>query len=157
MLTNKEKNQRFFCPSPFPKSRKAQAWSFDIIVAVVIFLIGLVVLYVYAINYVSQTNDNLEELFYEANIASELVLSNDDFGILSDNKVNQTKLNDYNVNYDVKKERIGVLNNFYFTLDEGQTYYGKLNTTSTEENIKVTRLTIHNNKPTKFEIFIWRS
>jgi len=137
------------------KTKKAQAWSLDIVIATVIFLTGIIVLYVYAINYLGQSDDQLEQLFYEGNLASELILSEEDFGIIFDNQVNQTKLNEYNLNYPEKKNLLGVTSNFYFTLDDVN-YFGSVNTTSVEDLIQITRITVYNYKPTKFQLFIWK-
>ena len=142
------------------KNKKAQGWSLDLVVAGLIFLVGIITLYVYAINYTSQSQKNLDELFYEGNLASELILSEDDFGILSDKRVNQTKLDDYD--YDLKKSMFGLTNDFYFIMDnltiEGspEEYVGKINITNTESLIQITRITIYKEKPTKFLLYVWK-
>ena len=66
------------------KNKRAQAWSLDLVIASIIFIIGIIVLYVYAINYSSQAKDQLDELFYEGNLASELILSEKEQGISGD-------------------------------------------------------------------------
>ncbi|MEK6926155.1 MAG: hypothetical protein AABW50_02665 [Nanoarchaeota archaeon] len=149
-----EKIQKFFCPSLFPKSRKAQAWGLDVIIASVIFLVGIIILYFYAINYASNSKGQLEELLYEGQLASELILSDDDFGILSENKVNQSRLDNFSTSYDYEKSVLGVTHDFYFNLDGS--VYGRLNSTATEDFIRITRITVYNGKPAKFELYIYR-
>lgn len=145
----------------YPKSRRSQAWSLDLVIAGVIFLIGIIILYVYAINYSSQSQKHLEELFYEGNLASELILSEDDFGILINKKVNQSKLDEYDSNYTEKKRLLGLRHDFYFTMNDLEInstsvdYVGKMNTTEIENLIQVTRITIYKNKPTKFQVFVY--
>jgi hypothetical protein len=145
-----------------PKAKKAQAWSLDLIVASVIFTAGIIILYVYAINYSSQTKNQLDGLFYEGNSASQLILSENDAGILSAGKINQTKLDEfYNYDYQTKKNKLGITNDFYFTFTGleingvPEDYVGKINNTAIENLIQVTRITLYENKPTKFQIFIW--
>ncbi len=143
------------------KNKKAQGWSLDLIIAGLIFLAGVITLYVYAINYTSQSQKNLDELFYEGNLASELILSEEDFGILTDNRVNQTKLDDYYLNYSSKKAMSGLTHDFYFIMDDltangnSVDYIGKMNTTNTESLIQITRITIYQEKPTKFQLYVW--
>ncbi len=145
-----------------PKSKRSQVWSLDIIVAAIIFLIGIIVLYFYAINYSSQAKVELDELFYDGKIASDLLLSEEDFGILINSKINQSKLNGFDALSDQDKRGVlGVSHNFYFTFDNLEIngnpteYVGIINTTQTENLIQVTRLTIYKNKPIKFQLFVW--
>ncbi|MBU0959228.1 MAG: hypothetical protein KKB31_04770 [Nanoarchaeota archaeon] len=134
--------------------KRAQAWGLDVTVAIVIFFAGIVVLYIYAINYSSGQGDDLDDLFYEGNLASELILSDSSLGILSDGKVNQTKLEAFDANYINRRTDFGISRNFYFTLDNGVNY-GRVNTTGVDNFIQVTRITIYNNKPTKFQLFVY--
>lgn len=145
-----------------PKTKKAQAWSLDLIVASVIFSVGIIILYVYAINYSSQTKNQLDGLFYEGNLVSQLILSEKDYGILSEGKINQTKLNEFsNYDYPTKKNKLGITNDFYFTFSgmeingTSENYVGKINDTSIENLVQVTRITLYKNKPVKFQVFIW--
>jgi len=141
----------------FKKNRKAQIWSLDLVIAVVIFLVGIMILFYYAINYSSQSKNQLDELFYRANLASELILSEEFPGILSHGIVNQTKLNFFNNLSDTEKRRfLGINNNFYFRMDNYDGYVGIINASEVDSLVKVTRLTIYKNKPTKFELFLWK-
>ncbi|PIN92223.1 hypothetical protein COU55_02100 [Candidatus Pacearchaeota archaeon CG10_big_fil_rev_8_21_14_0_10_31_59] len=144
------------------KNKNGQAWSLDLIIAGVIFLIGIVILFYYAINYSSQSKNQLDELLYEGNLASELILSEEESGILSNGIVNQTKLDFFaNLNDTSKRNLIGIKDNFYFVMDnleingEPANYVGIINSSETENLIQTTRLTIYKNKPIKFELFAW--
>lgn len=145
------------------KNKKAQAWSLDLVIASVIFIIGIIVLYVYAINYSSQVKDQLDEFFYEGQLASELILSEKDQGILFQGKINQMKLETFNsLSNQEKKNLLGITHNFYFTfkgLEIGgmeTDYIGIQNTTSTENFIQITRLSIYKDTPIKFLLYIWK-
>ena len=147
----------------FISTKKAQVWSLDLIVASIIFLIGIIILYVYAINYSPQSKNQLDELLYEGNLASKLILSEDDFGILSDKKINQTKLDNLNnSDYQSLKRQLGVVNNFYFTFEGMEvggipvTYIGMQSSTEIDNLVRISSISIYKNKPIKFELFVWK-
>ncbi len=144
------------------KNKKAQVWGMDLVIASIIFAIGIIILYAYIINYTSQTRNSLDELFYEGNLASQLILSNTDNGILTNDKINQTKLNGFdNLSYQIKKSQTGVTKDFYFTFKNleingtPKNYIGKENNSNTENLIQITRIVIYKNNPTKFVLYIW--
>lgn len=144
-------------------NKKAQVWGLDLVVASIIFLAGIILLYFYVINYSSQSRSQIEELSYDANLASTLILSEESAGIVSDGKINQTKLDEfYDADYNSEKAQLGVTNDFYFTLDNLEingspvSYVGKLNETETASLVKLTRVTVYKDKLTKFEIFVYR-
>ncbi len=144
------------------KNKKAQVWGLDLVVASIIFLAGVIILYFYAINYSSQSTNQLDEMFYEGDLASQILLTNEAQGILSIDKINQTKLDDFSkLNYNIQRNLLGVSNNFYFTFPglevEGNPveYIGYKENSSAENLVQIDRLTIYNNKPVKFQIFIW--
>lgn len=144
-------------------SKKAQAWGVDLLVAVIIFISGLVILYVYAINNSPQSVNQLDEFYYEGNLISNLLLNENELGILSESKINQTKLEKFNnLDYEYKKRLLGVNNDFYIKIDNleidgsPKEYFGKMNVTKTDIAIKITRISIYKNKPAKFEVFIWK-
>jgi hypothetical protein len=148
------------------ENKSGQVWSLDIVIAGVIITIGIVVLYLYAINYTNQSQEKLEYLFYEGNLAAELILSEEDFGILnSEGKVNQTKLDGYYFDYNLKRAQLGISRNFYFNIS-GLTkvnvsgslvdvpYIGN-QSANPESSIKITRITIYENKPTRLDLYVW--
>ncbi|MBI3622879.1 hypothetical protein HY212_02250 [Candidatus Pacearchaeota archaeon] len=142
------------------KNKSGQAWSLDVVIAIVIFTIGIVLLYVYAINYFSKSDELLNNLFYEGNIAAQLILSDDDLGILSGDAVNQTKLDQFNSSYDQKKTMLGITKDFYFSIDgmvvnDIPASYVGMKSQNPENVVQITRITIYNNKPVKFQLYIW--
>lgn len=143
-------------------NKRGQVWSFDLIVAGIIFLIGMVILIYYALNFSPQSANQLEELFYQGNLASELILSEEGGGILSEGIVNQTKLDSFDVLSDENKRNFFGLNtNYYFVIDNldmggGRNSVGIMNTSSIESLVQITRLTIYKNKPVKFQLYVWK-
>jgi len=145
------------------KYNRGQIWSLDLLIAMVIFLIGITTLFYYAFNYSSQSKNQLNEFFYEGELASNLILSEENFGILSNGIVNQTKLNNFDgLDNKTKKNLLGVQNNFYFVMegleinDIEKSYVGIINTTQIDNIIKITRIAVYKNKPVKFELFVWK-
>ena len=143
-------------------NKKGQAWSVDVIAAIIIFTAGISILFFYAINFNNQSQINIDDLNYQGNFASEFILS-EDRGILVENKINQTKLDDfYNADYETKRVELGVKDNFYFTIPyleiEGipRDYVGRVNTTSVENLIQINRFTIYKNKPVTFRLYVWK-
>lgn len=145
------------------QEKGGQAWSLDAVVATLIFTIGVIVLFFYAINFLTSSSSNIEELQYEGNLAADLIVNNEEVGIISNDIINQSKLEDFANNYDEKKSRIGVVHDFYFSFiglenPEGTpaSYVGKINTVETEDLIQITRVAIYKNKPVKFQLYVWK-
>ncbi|NQU32276.1 MAG: hypothetical protein HQ521_03495 [Bacteroidetes bacterium] len=146
--------------------KKGQVWSLDLLVAFIIFTVSLGVIYFYALNYTAGSSDDLSELFYEGDLASNLLLSEWEqwnFGLLEDGKIVQGRLEDFDSRLpEEKKTRVGVSNNFYFSMPGmkisgvPQEYVGIVNVTSVDSQVKITRIVIYENKPTKFELIIWK-
>mgnify|MGYP001616494262 CR=1 FL=1 len=142
-------------------SKRAQVWSLDAMVGIIIFTAAMVVLFFYAMNYTNQSEINIEDLSYQGNIAAEFILS-EEHGILTSNKINQTKLDEfYYSDYEKKKGELGVKDDFYFTMPDLEIngsavdYVGKMNGTAVKNVIQVTRFSIYKNKPVQFNIFVW--
>ena len=58
-------------------NKSGQAWSMDVIVALIIFTAGISILFFYAINLNNQSQINIDDLNYQGNFASEFILSED--------------------------------------------------------------------------------
>jgi FlaG/FlaF family flagellin (archaellin) len=116
-------------------NKKSQVWGFDLMIALTIFLVGVVAAYIYAINFLNESDETLSTLFYEGNSAYSLILSSgtpenwnqEDVeipGILSGGKINQTKLDEFydlsktSEGYTSIKRLLGVEDEFYFNFTE---------------------------------------
>ena len=122
--------------------KKAQVWGIDAMVAASIFLIGLVAFYVFSLNYSSNAQENIELLFYDADLIASSLLSEghpadwntlypdtDSIvipGILVDYKVDDSTggkmeiLYDFaNNNYELSKRKLNTKYNFYFFFTVG--------------------------------------
>lgn len=97
--------------------KRAQGWGFDIIIASTLFLFAIILFYQYSLNYSSENEEIIQSLSYDGNIIGNSLLSEGypknwnatnviTPGILSDNKINNTKLElFYNLSLDYNKSK----------------------------------------------------
>ena len=85
----------------------------------------------------------------------------DEIGIISNNEINQTKLEEfYHNEYDFNRGQLGIKDNFYFTFNgltiDGSPveYVGKK--AESKDLVQVTRFAIYAKKPVKFYVYVWR-
>ena len=142
-------------------NKKAQGWGLDLIAALIIFIVILVTIITYAINYTNTGSNELNYLFDEASFASDIILSDNFPGILTNEAIDSEKLNNLiSLNYQELKSELGLKDEFYIKFPglnaNGNDYIGKTNTTSVKNIVKYTRITIYDNKPINLDIYIWR-
>jgi len=159
------------------KTKKAQAWGVDLIVASIIFIIGILSFYLYAINTPQELKTTIEKLSYQGDVIANSLLSEgypqnwDEenvliLGILSENKINKTKLERfYNItlnNYEKTKFLFNTNYNYYVKFQENITInsnsingIGK-SSENAADIIKVSRIIVYNDKPSTLEIEVWK-
>ena len=158
------------------RGKKGQAWGIDLGVAFIIFSVGIVSFYFYALNQPNEARYLQEILSYEGKSIASSILSegypedwNSDnvatIGILTDNKINETKLGRfYNLsieNYGKTKKEIKTRFNYYYSLDKNISIEGKevegigAEPTSVKNLIKIPRFTIYQNEPITAYVYIW--
>ena len=157
-------------------NKRGQAWGFDLMAGMLIFVAGIIIFYFYTINTPLETEQTLETLSREGEIISNAILS-EGFpenwneqnvispGILSQNKINDTKLERFNNltinNYQKTKALFNTRYEYYIFASEnftinGEEITGMGNTPSNDKNlIKISRLTVYKNKPIIFNVEIW--
>lgn len=156
--------------------KRGQAWGFDLMAAMVIFIVGIIIFYFYTINTPLETEQTLETLSREGEIISNAILA-EGFpenwneqnvispGILTKNKINDTKLERFNNltlnNYQKTKALFNTRYEYYiftsknFTIN-GEEIVGLGRIPSNEKNlIKISRLTVYKNSPVIFNVEIW--
>lgn len=164
-------------------SKKAQIWSLDLVIAASIISIGLIVFFVYSYNSFSNEKETFQILENEGNFISESLLSegypadwdNESvirIGLLKDKKIDQKKLEMfYNMtldseSYEKTKRILDTRYDFYLFIDENFTInsnsiegIGKQGVTKDNINavnlIKITRLTVYDNKPVSMILYVW--
>ena len=159
------------------KNKNAQAWGFDLMIGVMIFVGGMAMIYLYTINYPGQEEDTIQTLQNEGQLFSESILSEGSPtnwnltnvlrpGILSNGKINQTKLELFDnlttINYNLTKSLFRLKNEYYFYFQEPvnisgtmKQTIGLLNSTSPQNLIKITRVVIYQTNVTTLKFYLW--
>lgn len=160
---------------------KAQAWGLDLMIAFIIFFMGILVFFLYSINYSSESEENFEKLMNDGNFIFDSLLSagypldwnNTNLiipGIVDNEKVNETKLNnfrllaenDYSRTKFLFKTKYDYL--FFIPLDgnidsDNVLSVGKPGVSQKEINasnlIKITRMVLYKEKPSVAYLYIW--
>ncbi len=159
-------------------NKKAQGWGIDLIIAFIIFLTGIFFIYSYTINLGGSSDLIIKQLNSEGKSCSTLILSegtpkkwdgleNTEIpGIISDRKINQTKLEkfanitDTEEEYVRTKNRLGIKNEFYFNFTGMEIQGEKIKGIGKKPQgitniIKIERITIYKNQIKKFNLYIW--
>ncbi len=166
-------------------NRKAQVWSFDIIIGVTLFLTAVILFYVYAVNFSNEGQNAIEELnkdgeFVSSNLLSEGFPKNWNLtnvavpGIASQRRINQTKLDlFYQLNaqsYNTTRRKLNTRFDFYVffsnrTVANGSVIDGIgkpglnrttiLNAESPRNIIASDRYVIYNNEPMVMTVYLW--
>ena len=157
-------------------NQRAQAWGFDIIVATGIFILGIVAFFLYTINYPTGEQEKLDELLYEGNnVASSLLstgypenwttLTVSKIGILTDNMIDQEKLNNFNElssnDYGRTKSMLGTKYNYFVNFSSPMQISGTtvdgigLFPVNSKNAIKISRVSLYQNKPVTIEVHVW--
>lgn len=162
---------------------KAQVWGLDVMMGAALFLVTIMIFFTYTINYTEESSDEFKLLTYDGESIAESLLSEghpkkwssfnvEIIGLTTNNKINQTKLDELytmiytNGNYSLAKRKLNTIYDFYFFLEENMTAnsisiegMGKpgisKNSIDAKNLVKITRLTIYENKTTPLYIYIW--
>lgn len=155
--------------------KKAQAWGFDLVIAIIIFLAGMTIFYFYSINFTSN-NEDFQSLSFQGKLVGNNLLSEGvpidwdesnvlSIGVLTEDKINQTKLERFysmaNSNYLKTKGLFNIRNEYYVFFEENITV-GELEVEGigrkpvNEENlVRMTRAVIYNEKIKNLNIYVW--
>lgn len=162
------------------KQEKAQAWGIDLMIAVVIFSVGISVFYIYSLN--SENQENIaKKLNYDGEMIIESLFSSGfpqnwnsgnvvKIGIVDNGKINQTKLELFYLlakeNYPRTKILFNTKYDYLFFLSANLTISGQeveaigkpgadKDNVQSENLIKITRFTINENKPVTAYLYVW--
>jgi hypothetical protein len=163
-------------------NKKAQAWGIDLMIAVVMFSMGIVTFYLYTINNPAESKEAMEFLFTDGKIIGDTILSEGvpadwnsldviKIGVLTDNKIDSAKLQQFydlaQTNYSHTKKLFGTSYDYYFTLDKNFTTIGQnidgigkpgfdKNNINARDLIKITRFSVYQDEPTAVYLYIFR-
>jgi hypothetical protein len=163
-------------------NKKAQIWGVDLMIAAIIFSIGIMIFYIYLINFSTDSKDDFQRLSYEARLISNSILSEgtpdswdiynvQKIGILTGNKIDDEKVESfYNLaqnNYTKTKKLFNTRYDYYFFINEpleissgqisgiGKSDFNEDKINKSRNFVKITRVTIYKNKPVNAYIYIW--
>jgi hypothetical protein len=156
--------------------KKAQAWGFDLMIAMVIFLIGLMVFFVYSINYSNTGIETFENLIRDGNFIAENLLSEgypinwnasnvQTMGIMSGGRIDPIKLERfYNFSIqDYQKTKMVLNTNYdYLFLIEGGINLtnsvipgiGDYEIENASDLVRINRFAVYNNKLVNVYIYV---
>ena len=164
---------------------KAQVFSLDLIIGVIIFGSAILIYYKSATNLSDQDEALLDDLLIDAKTISSSLMSQgypynwskdnvSRIGVITNNRINETKLEEFSViSYKESKKLFGTIYDYYvffrgrnnniICFNESLEGIGKPNVNSTNiqtvENpkklVKVTRLLIKNSDIAKMVIYLW--
>ena len=158
------------------KMKNGQAWGFDLIIALVIFLGGLILFYFYAINFPSTEEDVFRGLKYESELVADSLLSegspdnwdlNDiqQIGVVSNGKINESKLEMfYNLalsDYAKSKALFNINDDYYVYFNNPLNIGGELVSgigmpAQNENNlVRVSRVVVYRNNIISLNVYVW--
>lgn len=152
------------------KQKKGQAWGFDLIIASIIFTMGIIIFFLYSLNYPVEGQEKVDTLFYEGELISENLLSegfpkdwNENnvvvIGLLNNGKINDTKLNKFinlsKEDYQKTKNLFNTRYNYYINISNAGIDIIGLQPSDPKNLIKVTRYTIYQDKPAILTVHVW--
>ena len=161
-------------------SKRSQAWGIDITVALVIFIAGLVGIYLYSINLSAEAQETLNLLSYDGNLIASTLLQEgtpSDWhlsltpgeviipGLITDGKINSNKLSNFSnliqTSPSLIQAKLNTQYNFCITianLNEICTCYDTncFPPQSAPNNlVKIERYVAYENIPSSMELIIW--
>lgn len=162
-------------------NKKSQSSSIDLMIATSIFSVGIIVFLIYSINGPNESTETIESLYKNGESISEIILSEgnpedwnysnvDKIGILTDNKIDERKLElFYNLsinNYSFTKSSFNTIYDYYFTIEDNISINGNvilgigkqgtnISNINAENVIKITRFSIYKDKPVNVHIYVF--
>jgi len=151
-------------------NKEGQAWGFDLIIASIIFTIGIATFFLYSLNYPVEGQETIDIFSYEGELIAENLLSEGfpqnwdennviSIGLLNEGKINQTKLDRF-INLSIQdysrtKNLFNTKYNYYVKILDTDVEIIGQQPSDPKNLIKITRYTIYQNKPVTLNVYIW--
>jgi hypothetical protein len=158
------------------KKKRAQAWGFDLIIGLSIFLTGMLLFFLYSLNFTSNNGGEFESLKREGKIIGDSLMGEGfpehwdentviNIGILSNGIVNDTKLLEFHnlagSDYQRTKQLFAVKNEYYIYFENpvtigSDTFTGIGLPPSGQNNlVKIVRVAVHDAMIKNINIEVW--
>lgn len=150
--------------------KRAQAWGFDLVIGMVIFIVGIVSFYLYASNLPGASEEIIEKLQQEGELIAESLMSEgspidwnttrvERIGITSENRINETKWNAFknlaSTDYSRTKSLFRVKDEYFVFIGEDESGGAGNNPSSPTNLVKVTRVIIYNQSIKTLNVYSW--
>jgi hypothetical protein len=150
--------------------KKAQAWGFDLVVGMIIFVVGIVSFYLYTTNIPTAGEETIQKLQQNGELIADSLMSEGSpidwnstnvvrIGLLSEGRINQTKLDSFrslaSSNYNLTKYLFRINNEYFVYLDEDQLNGMGMNYVGATNLFKVTRVITYNQSITTLNVYSW--
>ncbi|MFH1803139.1 MAG: hypothetical protein ABH864_06870 [archaeon] len=150
--------------------KKAQAWGFDLVVGMIIFIVGILSFYLYTTNLPGASEETIQQLQQDGELVADSLMSGGSpedwtistvvrIGLLSDGRINQTKFDDFellaNSNYDYTRSLFRVRNDYFVYLDSDVASGIGLNSDGATNLVKITRAVVYNQSVTTLNVHAW--
>ena len=156
--------------------KKGQGWGFDLVIASIIFTFAIIFFYIFALNYSSGSEELLRDLAYEGQLVADNFLSEGSpsdwnetnvfkIGILSNNKINDTKLERFynisNKSYSQTKILFAINHDYYINFSDSINISGEIKpyigsySPDVKNLIRISRLSVYKNRPVSISINVW--
>jgi hypothetical protein len=165
------------------KNKKSQAWGLDLLIALMIFIIGLAAFFLFYLNYSDDVGNDYESLSFDGNNLADSLFSEGNppdwnstlvvsIGLLTGNSLDPVKLENFyylsQSDYQQTKAIFNTNYDYFFFLDNNLSIdnssvrgIGKpgvdLNNIEASNLIKINRITTLNNQPVSAYVYVWEN
>jgi hypothetical protein len=153
--------------------KKAQAWGFDLVAGLVIFSFVLITFYFYAFNYSAGDEETFRKLQLEGKLIGDSLLSEGSpvdwdgtnvvrIGLLSDGKINETKLQRFiDLDYNKTKLLFNVRHDYYVNFSKSLSVGGEDVSgvggpvdSNADNLVQIKRVSSYDNEPIVLSIYL---
>ena len=149
--------------------KKGQAWGFDLVVGTIIFSVGVLSFYIYTTN-ISGGDGVLQNLQKNGELVADSLMSEGSpvdwsetnvlrIGLLSENRINQSKLNSFmvlaNTDYNRTRSLFRINTEYFIFFDADQENGIGMEPSEATNLIKITRVVVYNQSVTTLNVYSW--
>ena len=150
--------------------KEGQAWGFDLVIGMVIFIIGIFSFYLYTINLSGGGGEVIQQLEQNGELIADSLMSEGSpldwnagnvvrIGLLSEDRINQTKLDGFRTlagaDYARTKSLFRINNEYFVYLDNDFAGGIGRNSAGATNLFKIARVVIYNQSVTTLNVYSW--
>ncbi|MBU0906524.1 MAG: hypothetical protein KKD18_04605 [Nanoarchaeota archaeon] len=147
--------------------KEGQAWGFDLVVGMVIFIVGIVSFYLYTTNLSGASQEVIGQLQQEGEMIADSLMSEGSpidwdasnvarIGVLSDARINETKWAEFkSLTYGRTKALFRVRNEYFVYIGNDVANGVGLDASGATNLVKITRVVVYNQSVATLNIYSW--